>query len=343
MRAVRGLILHERLRDACNRTGDDVILVPAASEFAVDDLDDVGDGARLADVARRLERCLDVLDAGEHIRPLEILRFDLRNLGARKQCFEAGNRVVIAGFKEGVVDGRDQVAVPAAEIVDRRVDHRLQRCAESRIELGDQIAGCRHEREPRRFRIVFENHGRIVGAGEMVVEYPVRDAYRVAGLEPAYRVVVDLDLVDAGGAERDHGHGSRRDELAAADGEAPGDAEAARERRIDRFDGRRPRELLERCGLHAYDVGRDQDDRQHECEHDAERDESTEYLHRRDGRQQERQEAGRRGERRVQHRCEQVVDDPGDRLPRRHARVVPIREFREGDDLIVGIPTKNRV
>ena len=148
---------------------------------------------------------------------------------------------------------------------------------------------------------------RIVGSREMLVKHPIGDANRVVCLEPAYRIVVDLNLINAGDAQCDQPDSDPRNHLAVIECETSAAAQDACQKRIRmwRFIARcQPRKCR---GLHAHYVGRYQQNSQHEREQNSECDERAEYLYRWNRRKQKGQKPDRRGQRCEQHRCKQVI------------------------------------
>jgi len=92
--------------------------------------------------------------------------------------------------------------------------------------------------------------------------------------------------------------------------------------------GRGP-EVRQRAFLEQHDVGWDERHRADPRDHDADGNEDAEHLHRRNRRQCQRGKPRRRGQRRVEHRHEQVIHDLERRLAPALLLRVQVEEFRK--------------
>ena len=219
---------------------------------------------------KRTERLLQRLDVSQRVRTQEIAPRLLQRLGVAQQCLEAVE-VRVARLEQRVVEVGDQ------PVQRRRVG--LEMAAETSGE------GLVVQRVEARGRVpaegvqalvgqrVLQHQEGVVGTGEVLVQDLVGHPDAVALLEPAHRVVVDLDAADADGADHQHRRGQRDNGPGPAEGDAPAGAQQARDGVVALAAHRQHVQPRQPVRLHAYDVGRHQgdgdDERQQNAEGDA--------------------------------------------------------------------------
>ena len=168
-----------------------------------------------------------------------------------------------------------------------------------------------------------------VGARELPVEHGVGDTDLVRRLEQTNGIVVDVDLGDPIGADRDDRGREDENRLSVAKALGADGLDHATEEAAVICVALAPEERSEALFRQRRDVRRNEEDREDECQADAERYERAEHAHGWNRRHHQRKETSRRRKRGVQHGCKEVANYLLDRSLAISMLRIDVDELRE--------------